>query len=179
MDMHRLRSSTIWGWIAVGLGVVVAIAQLATSGLADAHVGLGLGLASAGLGWAVFLRPAVGISPDEVVFRNVIQRATIAVSRIASVELKWSLEVVGDDGRRMGSFAAPVSSAARRARTRGAPGDETGTEDLAGEIAALVDQRAAAAAAAGAGPSVIKQPEWAGIGIVVASAVAALVALLG
>ncbi|WP_159450188.1 PH domain-containing protein [Demequina sp. NBRC 110056] len=181
MVVHRLRSSLIWGWIAVGFGAAVAIVQLASSGFADAHVGLGLGLAAAGLGWAAFLRPSVVVSPDEIELRNVVQIASMPVDRIAGVELKWSLELVGDDGKRIGSFAAPVSGASRRLRARGQEGDERSTEHIAAEIGAIVeDSRSAGSAdAAPSGPSAVKRADWAGIGIVVASVAAAAIALLG
>ncbi|MBC7298073.1 MAG: hypothetical protein H5T82_04190 [Demequina sp.] len=114
MQSYRARSSLVWGWLSVGLGLIMGIADVIASGVAGAQVGLGLGAAVAMIGTAAYLRPAVEVTPDSVVFRNMVHTATAPFARIQEISMRWSLEVRGDDGRKAGAFAAPAS---RRGRT--------------------------------------------------------------
>lgn len=114
MHSYRARSSLVWGWISVGLGLAMAVLDLVGSGLAGAKVGLGLGACVAMMGAAAYLRPAVVLTPDRVVFRNILHSASAPFSRIEEVSMRWSLEMRGDDGMKAGAFAVPAS---RRSRT--------------------------------------------------------------
>ncbi|WP_297082373.1 hypothetical protein [uncultured Demequina sp.] len=180
MTVHRLRSSLMWGWLAVGFGAIVAAAQIATGGFSQALVGLGLGLAIAGLGWALFLRPAVILRADAVEVRNVVRIGSISWGRIAHVDLKWTLELVGDDGARVGSFAVPRSSAPRRRRTE----EPAVTPSTSDQIASEIRQRAEAAragdmpAAGRQAPSISRTTDLTGVAIVLASAAAAVLAFV-
>jgi len=113
MDVCRARSSLVWGWLCVGLGLIFAATDIVGSGLADARLGVGVGTCIALVGIAVYLRPAVLIGDDGVVFRNVVGTASAPFSRIREVSMRWSLEVLGDDGRKASAFAAPASRGAR------------------------------------------------------------------
>lgn len=109
MHSYRARSSLVWGWLCVGLGLVLVFSDLVASGLAGAKVGLGLGACVAMIGTAVYLRPAVEITSDSVVFRNIVHTATAPFARIQEISMRWSLEILGDDGKKAGAFAAPAS----------------------------------------------------------------------
>ena len=114
MQSYRARSSVIWGWISVGLGLILAVSDLVASGVTGAKVGLGLGACVAMIGTAAYLRPAVEVTPDSVVFRNMVHTASAPFARIQEISMRWSLEMRGDDGMKAGAFAAPAS---RRGRT--------------------------------------------------------------
>lgn len=114
MQSYRARSSHIWGWVSVGLGVILAVSDVIASGLTGAKVGLGLGACVAMIGTATYLRPSVEITPDSVVFRNIVHTATAPFARIQEISMRWSLEIRGDDGMKAGAFAVPAS---RRGRT--------------------------------------------------------------
>ena len=114
MQTYRARSSHIWGWLSVGLGLVLAVSDLIASGLTGAKVGLVLGACVAMLGTATYLRPAVEVTSESVVFRNMVHAATAPFARIQKISMGWSLEIRGDDGMKAGAFAAPAS---RRGRT--------------------------------------------------------------
>ncbi len=114
MKSYRARSSQIWGWLSVGLGLILAVSGLLSSELTGARIGLGLGACVAMIGIATYFRPAVEISADSVVFRNMVHTATAPFARIEEISMRWSLEIRGDDGVKAGAFAAPAS---RRGRT--------------------------------------------------------------
>ncbi len=113
MDVYRARSSLVWGWLWVGLGLIFAGADVVASGLSGANVGIGLGAGVAIVGVSVYLRPAVLIGADGVVFRNILHTASARYARIQEIRMRWSLEMVGDDGRKAGAFAVPASRSAR------------------------------------------------------------------
>lgn len=114
MHTYRARSSLIWGGVSVGLGLILAVSDLIASGVTGAKVGLGLGACVAMIGAATYLRPAVEVTPDGVVFRNVVHTATAPFARIQEISMHWSLEIQGDDGMKSGAFSVPAS---RRSRT--------------------------------------------------------------
>ncbi len=109
MQTYRARSSLIWGWVSVGLGLILAFSDLIASGAAGAKVGLGLGACVAMIGAATYLRPAVDVTTDGVVFRNIVHTATAPFARIQEVSMRWSLEIHGDDGMKAGAFSVPAS----------------------------------------------------------------------
>lgn len=113
MQSYRARSSLVWGWISVGLGLSMVALDLVASGFSEAKIGLGLGACVAMMGTATYLRPAVELSPDAVVFRNIVHSASAAFSRIDEINMRWSLEMRGDDGRKAGAFAVPASRGGR------------------------------------------------------------------
>jgi hypothetical protein len=113
MQTYRARSSLIWGWLCVGLGLTFAATDVVGSGLADARLGVGIGACVALVGAAAYLRPAVLIGDDGVVFRNVVGTASAPFARIREVSMRWSLEILGDDGKKAGAFAAPASRGGR------------------------------------------------------------------
>ncbi|HZJ39537.1 MAG TPA: PH domain-containing protein [Demequina sp.] len=114
MHTYRARSSLIWGWVSVGLGLILAVSDLIASGVTGAKVGLGLGACVAMIGAATYLRPAVEVTPDGIVFRNLVHTATAPFARIQEISMRWSLEMLGDDGIKAGAFSVPAS---RRGRT--------------------------------------------------------------
>ncbi|PKQ18380.1 MAG: hypothetical protein CVT68_03695 [Actinobacteria bacterium HGW-Actinobacteria-8] len=114
MQSYRARSSLIWGCASVGLGLILAVSDLIASGVTGAKVGLGLGAGVAMIGAATYLRPAVDLTPDGVVFRNLVHTATTPFARIQEISMRWSLEILGDDGMKAGAFSVPAS---RRGRT--------------------------------------------------------------
>lgn len=113
MESYRARSSLVWGWISAGLGLTMVTLDLVASGVTEAKVGLGLGACVAMMGAATYLRPAVQLSPDGVVFRNIVHSASAPFSRIEEISMRWSLEMRGDDGRKAGAFAVPASRGGR------------------------------------------------------------------
>ncbi|WP_062461570.1 hypothetical protein [Demequina soli] len=196
MHTYRARSSTVWGWIAIGIGALVAVLHILSVGITHAHGGIGLGGAVALFGWAAFLRPHVAAGEDAVEIHNVTQTASVAYARLESLDTRWSLEAVGDDGTKVGAFAAPApgARAARRpARPEeaesaaagvamvGRAGDRIGTPS--GDAAAMVRARLdawraahpdAAPAAGDASPAVVRRPDWIGIGAMTAGTALAI-----
>ncbi|WP_062387470.1 hypothetical protein [Demequina iriomotensis] len=196
MQTFRARSSTIWGWGAIALGVLVAVIHVSSVGFSLATGGIGLGAAAALFGYGAFLRPHVAAHEDRVVVHNVTQTATVPYARLADLETRWSLEIVGDDGLKVGAFSAPAPSAtaarhaqrdaARKDDARaeyGRAGDRLGTPS--GDAAALVHAASSAWTAAhpgesgGEGPSIVRRPDWIGIAVVAGAIAAALWGLLG
>ncbi|WP_062516659.1 hypothetical protein [Demequina gelatinilytica] len=197
MQTFRARSSVIWGWGAVALGVAVATIHVATVGFGYATGGLGLGTGAALFGYAAFLRPRVTTRGDHVEVRNMLQIATVDYARLADLETRWSLELVGDDGLKIGAFAAPAPNTAQvRAAQRGAQhargdekaqygraGDRLGTPS--GDAAAMVHAASSAwkadhpDAPIGDGPSVVRRPDWIGIAVVAVATAAAAWGLFG
>ena len=194
MQTYRARSSLIWGWIAVGTGAAVAVWHVATAGFAYAHGGLGLGAAMAALGAAAFLRPHVAVAEDRIEIHNVTQVATVPFSRLEALDTRWTLEARGDDGRKVGAFAAPAPGASQSRRIEkqvaresstglppliGRPGDAAGTPS--GDAAALVrgpweQWRTAHPAEAGTdhGTSIQRRVDPIGSGLVVVGLAAAV-----
>ena len=173
MQTYRSRSSQIWGWIAVGLGAAMALASVAVPDLARPSVGLGLGVALAASGVAIYLRPSIGIGADAIELRNVTTTVTVPFERLDSIETRWSLELVGDDGKRAGSMGAPT----RTSRQRHA-------EKSKGEVPETVEvvkgawdawRREGGTPSPGDGPAFTKRPDPIGIlWVAVAAAGAAL-----
>ncbi|WP_062519767.1 hypothetical protein [Demequina silvatica] len=202
MQIYRARTSTMWGWSAIGIGVLVAVLHVASVGFAYAHGGLGLGAAIALFGYAAFLRPHVAAAEDRVEVHNVTQTVVVPFERLESLDTRWTFEAVGDDGSKVGAFAAPAPGAATTRRherdekaqlAAGAaapieptrPGDRLGTPS--GDAAAMVQRawdewRAAQPAPAtatgdapvAAGPAVQRRPDWIGIALMTAGTAAAL-----
>jgi hypothetical protein len=114
MQTYRSRSSQVWGWVAVGLGTAMALVAALTPGLSQSSVGVGLGVAFAASGVAIYLRPSIGIGADAIEVRNVVQVITVPFARLDSLETRWTLEMVGDDGKRVGSTGAPTRSSRQR-----------------------------------------------------------------
>ncbi|SEJ34476.1 hypothetical protein [Demequina mangrovi] len=197
MQTYRARSSVVWGWVAIGLGVVVAVIHVSTVGFEYATGGLGLGAAAALFGYGAFLRPHVATYEDRVELHNVTQTATMPFSRLADLDTRWSLEVIGDDGLKVGAFAAPAPGgvSARRQHVEdkrndvvdggvpGRMGDKLGTPS--GDAAALVHRASSAwheahpTAPASEGPSVTRSPDWLGIVVMAAALAATLWGLFG
>lgn len=97
----------------MGIGLAMALADLAASGFADAKVGLGLGACVAMMGTAAYLRPAVVVSDSGVVFKNIAHTASAPFSRLTDISMRWSLEMRGDDGMKSGAFSVPASRGGR------------------------------------------------------------------
>ncbi len=123
MKVLRARSSIVLGWMSVGFGLILAISDIVASGVTDAQVGIGAGTSIGIIGVAAFLRPAVVISPDGVAFRNLLLTVTAPFSRIQEISMRWSLEMLGDDGKKADAFAAPASRGARTGVFNSRPAD--------------------------------------------------------
>lgn len=113
MQVYRTRGSLVSGWLTVGVGLLLGAGGVMAASHGSAQQGIGLGACVAMIGVAAYLRPAVIVSPDAVTFKNVFHTAVVPLSRIKEISPRWSLEVHGDDGMTMGSFAAPTTRAAR------------------------------------------------------------------
>jgi hypothetical protein len=113
MQSYRARSSLVWGWLTVGLGVFMVVSDSIAYGLTGAKVGLWLGACIAMIGAAAFLRPAVVVTADSVVFRNLVYITSAPMARIQDFSMQWSFEMHGDDGMKTGAFAVPASRGAR------------------------------------------------------------------
>ncbi|WP_159449171.1 PH domain-containing protein [Demequina sp. NBRC 110055] len=180
MQIYRSRSSQVWGWLCVGLGALILLIQLIGSGLEQIHVALGIAVAFAAAGYAAFLRPSVAVGEDHVELRNVTQTVVAPFSRLAGLEAHWSLELVGDDDKKAGAFAAP----SRTGRDRVRPAEDGKSAEVAGLITAAWDAYRASAdtaveptAASALGhppaPAFSRRVDWVGVGAV-AAAVAGL-----
>jgi hypothetical protein len=113
MQVYRTRGSLVSGWLTVGVGLLLGAGGVMTASQGSAQQGIGIGACVAMIGVAAYLRPAVIVSPDAVTFKNVFHTAVVPLSRISEISPRWSLEVHGDDGLTMASFAAPTTRAAR------------------------------------------------------------------
>ena len=121
MQVIRTRGSLIAGWLTVVVGLLFAVGGVMAATQGSARQGIGLGACVAMIGVAAYLRPAVVVSGDAVTFKNVFHTAAVPLSRIAELTARWSLEIHGDDGLTMASFAAPTTRATRsqeRSRAR-------------------------------------------------------------
>lgn len=133
MRTYRARSSYVWGWLAVATGIGIA----ATAGVGSVNAAVGLGAAIAAAGIAAFLRPRVAIADDHVEVRNIVTTDSMPFARLARVETRWSLELVGDDDRTVGAFAAPAPGALQSVRLRrdaATTGDSATAAGGAGEL---------------------------------------------
>ncbi|WP_291378595.1 hypothetical protein [Demequina sp.] len=188
MDVYRARGSLVWGWLCVGLGGIFAVSDIVASGLSGARVGVGLGVCVALVGLAVYLRPAVIVTQEGVVFRNILHTASAPFARIREVSMRWSLEILGDDGKKAGAFAAPASRGARtgvfgndaaeRARLdeRERLPDSTGSR-LYEAWMAWTDAHDAEPDPAG--PSINRRPDPGGLALVLGAVAALVFALVG
>lgn len=113
MQVYRTRGSLVSGWLTVGVGLLLGAGGVMAASQGSAQQGIGVGACVAMIGVAAYLRPAVIVSGDAVTFKNVFHTAVVPLSRISEISPRWSLEVHGDDGLTMGSFAAPTTRAAR------------------------------------------------------------------
>jgi len=119
MQVYRARSSLVWGWLCVGLGVVLGAGGVLSPTQGSTQQGLGFGGCLAMIGIAAYLRPALAVTADAVKVTNVTRNAAMPLSRIADISVGWSLEVHGDDGLTIAAFAAPTTRSARaRDRSR-------------------------------------------------------------
>jgi|GEM_PF-1061639 len=120
MQVYRSRGSLVSGWLCVGLGVILGVGGVmaATDGSAQQGIGFGTGLVLVGVTW--YLRPSLNVTDEAVIAKNVVQTAVMPLSRIRDLSVSWSLEVHGDDGMTIRSFAAPTS---RTTRSHGRPRD--------------------------------------------------------
>ncbi|WP_084078928.1 PH domain-containing protein [Demequina sp. NBRC 110057] len=187
MEIYRSQSSRVWGWLCVGIGGTILLVQLIGSGLEQIHVALGMALAFAGMGAAAFLRPAVAVGDDHVELRNVTQTVVVPFARLDGLEAHWSLELVGDDGTKAGSFAAP----ARSGRDRLKSPDEGKSAEVAGLVTAAWDAYRSrptpltapgeplTASAPATGPAFTRRIDWAGVGCLVVAVGGLALALLG
>lgn len=179
MRTYRSRSSIIWGLLSVAVGVGLAASQFLATDRADAHVGPALGLALVGAGVAVFLLPSIRIGADTVEVHNVVQVVTVPFARLEAVEAVWTLELVGDDGRKVGVMASPARS--RRERHRS---EHTATPGAAAAVQQGWDEwrsrggKAASARTAGQSAAFTRKPNPAGIACVAISLTAAVVTFL-
>ncbi len=195
MRIYRARSSSIWGWLAIAVGAAVAIVHVSSAGISGAQAGLGLGVAAIATGVSAFLRPSVAVADDRAEIHNVMTTTTVPFARLERIETRWTLELVGDDGRKVGSFAAPAPGAAQSHRLRreadrrgdaaaahGSPGELAGTPS--GDAAALVRDawdawRSSNPEAQREGASSTRRPDPIGIALVIVAVAAAAWGLFG
>lgn len=179
MRTYRSRSSIIWGLLTVAVGASLAVTQFVATDRADAGVGPALGLALAGAGVTVFLLPSIRIGADGLEVHNVLQVVTVPFARLEAVESLWTLELAGDDGRKVGVMASPARS--RRERHRP---EHTTTSGAAAAVQQGWDQwrerggKPVSPREAKQSPAFTRQPHLAGIACVAISVTAAAVAFL-
>lgn len=176
MRTYRPTSSIIWGLLIVAVGTGLAVSQFLASDRADAGVGPALGLAFVGAGVAVFLLPSIRIGADAVEVHNVLQVVTVPFARLESVESLWTLELVGDDGRKVGVMASPARSRRERRRPEQSalPGAGAAVQDGWDEWRAR-GGRPAPAHTAGQSAAFSRKPHLAGVTCVAISLAAAVV----
>lgn len=190
MQVYRTRGSLVSGWLTVGVGLLLGAGGVMAASHGSAQQGIGFGACVAMIGVAAYLRPAVIVSGAAVTFKNVFHTAVIPLSRIKEISPRWSLEVHGDDGMTMGSFAAPTTRAARsheRSRSR----DQEPTPDHEAQPssrpAAMIydawqDWKAThpdTSTSEAQSPSVTKRLDPIGLGLVLVGVVMGVVGLFG
>lgn len=190
MQVFRTRGSLVSGWLTVVIGLLFGAGGVMASSQGSARQGIGLGVCVALIGVAAYLRPAVIVSGDAVTFKNVFHTAVMRLSRIKEISPRWSLEVHGDDGLTMGSFAAPTTRATRsHERSRDHHHDESpdqGVHSASRSAAMIYDawQKWKVAHPGNPepdaqGPSMTKRLDPIGIGLVLVGVVAGAVGLFG
>lgn len=167
MQEYRSRSAQVWGWIMVGIGAAILVAQVVRGSTGSLAVALGMAVAVAGTGTAAFLRPSLILRDSGLEVHNVTHVATMSFDRLDKVGTRWSLELRGDDNRVVRTFAVPTDR-----------GGHVPVE-MAQEIVRRRDtwKRAHPRGAEEAGPSHARTPDWIGIGLVVLAVAGACVAL--
>ncbi len=164
----RTRSSQVWGWLAVGIGTAIAVIQLSGGDGRTANVALGLALCVAALGVAAFLRPSLVVTDAEIVVHNIMTTSAIALGRLDQIGTRWSLELIGDDGRKVRVFAAPTDRGGQVPVALASALRDASNEWKAEHVSAPVE-----------GPSVATRPDWIGIGLMFVALATAGWALLG
>ncbi|WP_152647947.1 hypothetical protein [Demequina sediminicola] len=107
MRSYRSPSAPMWGWIGIAAGVLIAVLGTLVEGFPVAFVPITLGAAIALIAVACFLRPKVEVDDHSVIVHNITQVVEVPFARLADVETQWGLELVTDDGKKVGAFAAP------------------------------------------------------------------------
>lgn len=107
VDAYRAGSAPIWGGVGVTAGVLLGVLSIAADGLAQSWPPLAWGLAVALVSAALFFRPVIVVNEHAVVVHNVLQIVTVPFARLKDLETRWGLELVVDDGSKVGAFAAP------------------------------------------------------------------------
>ncbi len=188
MQSYRARSSLVWGWISVGIGLGMVILDLVASGLSEAKVGLGLGGCVAMMGAAAYLRPAVQLSPDGVIFENILHSASAQFSRIEEISMRWSLEMRGDDGKKAGAFAVPASRTGRTGVFSNEEAERAHLDEQEGKPDSVANHVYAAWRAASAhpapepdhsSPSITRRVSPVGVALVLGSVIGLTYALFG
>lgn len=190
MQVYRARSSLVWGWLCVGLGVLLGAGGVMASGQGSAQQGLGFGACLVLIGVAGYLRPALIVTGDAVTLKNVFHTSALPLSRIEEIRLNWSLEIHGDDGMTIRSFAAPTSRATRTSeasRQHGEAGSNDHAAPSSSRPATMVydawqEWRAAHFGSSGSvegTPSVTRWLDPIGLGLIVVGIVAGVVGVIG
>lgn len=161
MQVYRSRGSQVWGWIMVGIGAAILIAQLVRGNLSSLPVSLGVAAAVAAIGAATFLRPSVVLRDSGVEVRNVTHIATMSFDRLDKVGTRWSLELRGDDSRVIRTVAVPTD--------RGGHVPAEMAEEMVRRRDAW--KRTHPRGIEEAGPSCTRTPDWVGIGLVAVAVV--------
>ena len=176
MQTYRSRSSQLWGWISLALGLLMAAVSAFAPGLSRSSVGIGLGIALAASGVAIYLRPSIGIGEEAVELRNVVQTVTIPYARLKRIEAQWTLELVGDDGKKAGAMGAPTRSTRDRRREK----SEGITPPAVDAVRQAWDawRRSGGTAASTEGPAFTRRADPVGIACVLVAVAGAVLGLL-
>lgn len=66
--------------------------------------------------WALFWQPAVDVTGDAVVVRNILRTVRVPWSRIVNVDTRYALTLELDSGRKVGAWASPAPGALQALR---------------------------------------------------------------
>lgn len=86
-EIVRPNNGRVTGWMTVVVGVAVAVG-VAFNLSADTAVVGALGITLAVLGWASSLRPAMWLTADEIVLRNMVTTTHIPLAAVLAVSVR-------------------------------------------------------------------------------------------
>lgn len=107
MRRYRSRSALVIAAALIVFFTTAAIAHITAGGVSEAGPSIGLATLAWCVAIAAYIRPKVLVGDNRVEIHNVVSVATINFERLAFVDTRWALELMGDDGRKVSAFAAP------------------------------------------------------------------------
>ncbi|PKQ25871.1 MAG: hypothetical protein CVT64_07465 [Actinobacteria bacterium HGW-Actinobacteria-4] len=128
MRRYRSRSALVIASALIAFFTTSAIAHVIAVGSQQAVPSIGLAILAWCVAIAGYIRPRVLVGDAHVEIHNVVTVARIGFDRLAYVDTRWALELMGDDGRKVTAFAAPSPGvrtvrATSAADLRGLPAD--------------------------------------------------------
>jgi hypothetical protein len=107
MRRYRSRSAIVIAAALIAFFTTGAVAHIVAVGANQANASIGLAILAVCVGIAGYVRPHLRVDTNHVEVHNVLSIASVDFERLAHVDTRWALELMGDDGRKVSAFAAP------------------------------------------------------------------------